>query len=235
MGVATVWGVVSAHICLLSSVLVVAACGCAGIQVELTEARVDFGEPLGPSAATPVGLVLFDDNTPRPGELGSMTSYLPPPVNTYRFAWVWGTLKFYCDEPLAREFTNAMGEGLERLGCRVFRCPAPERWAQDNVRLLAQRTGAQRVVHGAVREFRIESKWTLSDPCRMSIVVDVRIFDESGKMLCDRTVREQSTRRLVAGELGAATAKEQAARSFQRCIEKIFGDRAFREALEVTP
>lgn len=219
--------------CLLSSVLVV-ACGCAGIRVELTEKEVDFGAPLGPSAATPVGLVLFDDDTPRPGELGSMTSYLPPPVNTYRLAWVWGTLEFYCDEPLAREFTNAIGEGLERIGCPVFRCPAPEQWQQNGLRLLAQRTGTQRVLHGVVREFNIESKWTLSDPCKMSIVVDVRVFDENGKTLFERTVREQSTRRLVAGELGAATAKKQAARTFQRCIEKLFGDRAFRGSLEVT-
>ena len=220
--------------CFLSTALLV-ACGCAGIQVDLTEEKVDFGAPLGPSAAGPVGLVLFDDETPRPGELGSMTSYLPPPVNTYRLAWVWGELKFYCDEPLAREFTNAMGEGLERLGCRVFRSPAPERWEQDNVRVLAQRTGAQRILHGAVREFHIESKWTLADPCRMSIVLDVRVFDESGRVLCDRTIREQSTRRLVAGELGAATAKKQAALTFQRCIEQVFADRALRNALEVTP
>jgi len=217
----------------LLSIALAAACGCAGIQVEFADQAIDFGAPLGSSAATPVGLVLFDDDTPRPGEIGSMTSYLPPPVNTYRLAWVWGTLEFYCDEPLAREFTNAMGEGLERVGCQVFRSPAPEQWDREGVRLLAQRTGARRVVHGAVREFHIESKWTLADPCKMSIVIDVRVFDESGGMLSATTIREQSTRRLVAGELGAVTAKKQAAEAFRRCIEKVFGDPAFRETLKV--
>ena len=218
---------------LLAATLAAFTCGCAGIRVELAEQGIDFGTPLS-SAADPVGVVLFADETSEPGELGSMTSFLPPPVNTYRTAWVWGTLKFYCDEPLSREFTNAVAEGLSRVGCRVFRSPAPPDWGQAGIRGLAARTGAPRIVHGTVHNFRIQSEWTLTDPCDMSIVFGVRVFDQDGNTLYDQIVEHDSTRYLVAGELGAATAQKQAAHTFQRSIEKLFRDTHFRKALEAT-
>jgi hypothetical protein len=202
------------------------------VQVNLdAHEKMNFGEAVCSPQTAPVGLVLFDDDTSSPGELGSMTSYLPPPVNTYRLAWVWGTLEFYCDEPLSREFTDAFGAGLEQIGYPVVRSPAPRGWSTQEVHLVAERIGARRIIHGIVREFRIESKWTLTDPCRMLIVLDVRVFDANGAALCERTFRQQSTHYLVAGELGAAEARQQAAKTFQGCIEQAFADARFRGAL----
>jgi len=208
--------------------------GCAGIRVDFSKEEIKFGDPIESVEKIPVGVVLFADARREAGELGSMSSFLPPPVNTYRTAWVWGTLKFYSDEPLAREFTNAVAAGLEHLGGWVFRCPAPAAWNRDEVKALARRTKARRIVHGTILEFNVRSRSTLADPAKMSAAVEVAVFDESGELIYFRVLREKSSRYLAAGEIAAVVAERQLAETFRKCVEQLFGDPKFREALEIS-
>ena len=222
---------------LASSVLLVAALalgGCAGIQVQLEEEDVEFGAKLSPEGVR-VGVVLFDDERAEPGDMGSMTTYLPPPVNTYRTAWIWGTLAFYTDEPLAREFTNAVAQGLAQIGCHVFRSPAPDAWTANDVRELARRTGAQCVVHGDVEAFRMLSEWTAADPADMVIEMTVRVYGPDGAVRFDRRIKEEGTKHLPPGEFGPLAAQELASQTFRGCIEALFHDPAFRRAFEEVP
>lgn len=219
---------------LVAAALALGAGGCADIQVQLEEAAVDFGAKLSPEGAR-VGLALFDDARAEPGDLGSMTTYLPPPVNTYRTAWIWGTLAFYTDEPIAREFTNAVAEGLAQVGCHVFRCPAPKAWTADEVRELARRTGAQCIVHGDVKEFRILSEWTATDPADMVIEIEVRVYGADGAVRFDRGIKHEASKVLPPGEFGPIAAQELASQTFRACIEELFHDQAFRQAFEVSP
>jgi len=218
----------------IAVVAVIIASGCAGIHVNLPQEEINLGKPIQSAEGCPVGVILFSDIRPDPDDLGDMTSYLPPPLNTYRTAWVWGTLSFYCDEPLTREFTNAIAGGVARLGFRVFRCPEPTEWNQKELALLARRTGARRIIHGTIREFKIRSNWTITDPSKMSGEFEVIVFSELGKLIYFKKINDHSSRFIGTGEIAAATAERQIARTFRNCIEKLFQDPDFRKALEVS-
>ena len=221
---------IAASVILLA--VVWAGLGCAGIRVNFSKEKIKFGGPIASLKGVPVGVVLFADERAEPGELGTMSSLLPPPINTYRSAWVWGTLKLYSDEPLAREFTNAVATGLTHLSARVIRCPAPEAWSKDAVKLLAERTKARRIVHGTILEYKFHSRSTLADPGDTSAAVEVLVFDESGKLLYFRIIKEKSSGYLGVGEIAALVAERQVARTFRKCVEKLFGDPKFRKALK---
>jgi len=208
--------------------------GCADVRLGFSAEGIDFGAPAPSLKSTPVGIILFDDARADLEDIGSFTSYLPPPVNTYRTAWVWGTLRFRTDEPLSREFTNIFAQGLREIGCPVFRSPAPVKWSESGVRELARRTGARRVVHGTIRDFRLKSNWTLASSCEMAVKLEVDVYDARGKCLFTRTYQQQSSRRLVSGEIAALVVQRQAANTFRECVESVFHDELFRRRLEVT-